>query len=81
VPEETANGCEIIAENGAVNKRSGVGTGFEIIGVLEANGRTSAIMQASGQDNLTWWQLEDRSWVRAVVVREQGTCSLLPNRN
>ena len=78
VPSAEVGTCDITADNGAVNKRSGPGTGFEIAGILENNLTRSAIAQSTGADNLAWWQLDDGSWVREDVVTEQGACRALP---
>jgi hypothetical protein len=70
--------CEITAAGGAVNKRSGPGTQFEIAGVLDSGATLAAQTQASGPDGLVWWQLADGTWVREDVVTEQGACRSLP---
>jgi hypothetical protein len=81
LPAEESSQCEIRAARGAVNKRGGPGTQFEIIGVLEDGAASNALQRSLSADGLTWWQLADRSWVREDVVSEQGACRALPVQN
>jgi hypothetical protein len=81
VSANAASGCEIVADSGAANQRSGPGTAFEIVGLLEPDLRAQVLAQAVGPDHLIWWQLEDESWVREDVVRESGACATLPLNN
>ena len=78
VPDVTPGTCDITASSGAVNKRSGPGTNFEIAGVMDDGETQPAIALSTGGDNLTWWQLRDGSWVREDVVSEAGACRGLP---
>lgn len=77
VPVQQSGACAIVAGGGAVNKRGGPGTQFEVAGVLDANATSPAIGQATGADGLVWWQLADGGWVREDVVSEQGSCRAL----
>ncbi len=70
--------CQITSAGGAVNKRSGAGVEFEIAGQLAFNTSTAAAGQTTGADGLTWWLLEDGTWVREDVVNAQGACAALP---
>ena len=79
VPVSVETGvCDITATSGAVNKRSGPGTNFDIAGILDDGANLPAITQATESDSLTWWQLSDGSWVREDVVSEAGACRALP---
>lgn len=79
VPNIESGTCDITADNGAVNKRSGPGTGFEIAGILDESATQSATAQRTGEDGLAWWQLDDGTWVREDVVSERGACRDLPS--
>ncbi len=70
--------CQITSTGGTVNKRSGAGVNFEIVGQLAFNASAVATGQASGSDGLTWWLLDDGGWVREDVVDAQGACEVLP---
>ena len=78
VPGAEPGVCEITADNGAANKRSGPGTTLEIAGILEDGMTQPAVAQATGADGFIWWQLDDGTWVREDVVSEQGACQSLP---
>ncbi|MCK6579258.1 MAG: hypothetical protein L6Q98_14275 [Anaerolineae bacterium] len=69
--------CEITSD-GSVNRRSGPGTSFEWAGTLSSDTVTRAVAQAVSDDNFTWWQLEDGTWVREDVVNARGDCQGLP---
>lgn len=76
--------CEITAAGGAVNKRRGPGTQFEIAGVLDSAATLPAQAQASGPDGLVWWQLADGTWVREEWSRNRApaaVCRLAVPRN
>jgi hypothetical protein len=79
VPTVEPGTCEILATGGAVNKRTGPGTGFEIGGVQEAGANQPALTQATDAEGLIWWQLDDGNWDREDVVEEQGNCRSLPS--
>ena len=70
--------CQITSAGGAANKRSGAGVDFAIAGQLAVNTSAVATGQAIGADGLTWWLLEDGTWVREDVVNVQGDCAALP---
>ena len=82
VPDLTASAtCKIVADAGPVNKRSGPGTGFAIAGILDQGASLAGTARTQGEDALTWWQLQDGTWVREDVVREIGACRALPVNN
>ena len=67
-----------VSSNKTVNKRSGPGTSFDNAGQLQSGTDAVVIGQAKGSDSLTWWQLEDETWVREDVVTEAGDCASSP---
>lgn len=77
VPSAVAGQCSVSASRN-VNKRSGPGTNFSSPGQLLAGEEVLVIGQTRGSDGQTWWQLEDRSWVREDVVNESGDCASVP---
>jgi hypothetical protein len=74
VPQEV---CTIISF-ADINKRSGPGVRFDLVGQAEFDERFEAISRATAPDGYIWWQLEDESWVRSDVVVETGNCDDLP---
>src|SRR5262249_38754531 len=77
IPNSTA-GDTHVSSSKTINKRSGPGTDFDSAGQLKANVETAVSGQAKGSDGLTWWQLDDGSWVREDVVAETGDCASIP---
>lgn len=69
--------CEI-SSSGPVNRRSGPGTSFAQAGQLTAGQILLADGRFTGADGLTWWRLEDGTWVREDVVNARGDCRNLP---
>lgn len=76
-PAEVIAPCTVTAINTA-NLRSGPGATHDHIGTLAIRDSADVIGQAAGADGFTWWQLEDESWLREDLVREDGECALMP---
>ncbi len=77
IPTSTTGEC-VVNSSKTVNKRSGPGTSFDNAGQLDSGTDGVVIGQAKGSDNLTWWQLDDETWVREDVVTEVGDCTGIP---
>lgn len=77
IPVSTTGECTVNSSK-AVNKRSGPGTNFDNAGQLQSGTDGVVIGQAKGADGLTWWQLDDETWVREDVVTEVGDCTSIP---
>jgi hypothetical protein len=77
IPVSTTGECTVNSSK-SVNKRSGPGTSFDNAGQLQAGSDGVVIGQAKGSDGLTWWQLDDETWVREDVVTEVGDCTSIP---
>ena len=67
-----------VTVNGDTNKRSGPGTTFETAGQLRADEMAEVIARTTGTDGMTWYQLDDESWMREDVVIERGLCETVP---
>jgi hypothetical protein len=74
IPVSTTGECTVNSSK-SVNKRSGPGTSFDNAGQLQSGTDGVVIGQAKGSDGLTWWQLDDETWVREDVVTEVGDCT------
>jgi len=77
IPTSTTGTCTVNSSKN-INKRGGPGTTFESAGQLQSGSDAVVIGQAKGADGLTWWQLDDQTWVREDVVTEVGDCSGIP---
>ena len=77
IPASTTGECTVNSSKN-INKRGGPGTSFDSAGQLKAGTDAVVIGQAKGSDGLTWWQLDDESWVREDVVTETGDCTSIP---
>jgi hypothetical protein len=75
-PAQTTGACTVTG-NGTVNRRSGAGTGFSVVGQLSGTQTANVIAQTTGTDGLLWYQTEDTSFVRSDVVTTSGDCSAL----
>jgi len=69
--------CTVSAADN-VNLRSGPGTNFGVADRLTPDQVLTVVGQTTGTDDLRWWQLESRVWVRSDVVAEQGRCNEVP---
>jgi hypothetical protein len=72
--------CEATA-TGDINKRSGPGTSFDKDGTLKGGKSKEVIAFADGDDNFTWYELKDESWVREDLITLSGPCDDLPEEN
>lgn len=70
-PEGTT--CAITAY-GNVNKRSGPGTDYEVVGTLQAGETVEVVNDTVGTDDFVWWQIVGDVWVRSDVVSAVGAC-------
>ncbi|MEO8610183.1 MAG: hypothetical protein ABI690_19975 [Chloroflexota bacterium] len=77
IPASTNGECTVNSTKN-INKRGGPGTSFDSAGQLKAGVDAVVIGQAKGSDGLTWWELDDESWVREDVVTETGDCTSIP---
>lgn len=77
IPASTTGECAVNSSKN-VNKRNGPGTSFDNAGQLDSGTDAVVIGQAKGSDGLTWWQLDDETWVREDVVTEVGDCTSIP---
>lgn len=70
--------CMASTTGGAVNQRSGPGTGYAVAGQLGAGQSQVVTGQYGGNDGLTWYQLDSGVWMREDVVTLSGDCGGLP---
>lgn len=70
--------CTLTAPDEVRNVRAGASTQFDIVQVLEANQSTTAVGQAIGELNLTWYQTDTGGWIRVDTIDSDGDCSALP---
>jgi WD40 repeat protein len=75
-PSQAAEACTI-STSGTINRRSGAGINFDVVGQLTSAQNMTAIGQETAADGFTWWQLSDGSFVRADLVSIAGDCSSL----
>lgn len=74
--EELVTAAEdcVITITQTTNLRAGPGLSYDRTGQLSAGDSAPAIAQAIGLDNVRWWQLAYRAWVRSDVVDSTGAC-------
>ena len=77
VPSFTPGLCEATAFN-TVNRRSGPGTGYSTPGKMNAGTINEVVGQAVGDDGMTWWKMDNDSWVRDDIVNVSGDCDDIP---
>lgn len=68
--------CEVTALDNA-SRRSGPGTQYSVESALRYGSTRTVIAQSTDASNWTWWQLEDKSWVREDLVSEGPGCELV----
>jgi hypothetical protein len=73
-PPPAPTGCIISPTTSAVNKRSGPGVNFGIVGRLFAGNTATAVSAAFDASGTKWWQLSDNTWVSGAFTSAQGTC-------
>lgn len=66
--------CTVTPISLTLNKRTGPGLNYPVVGQLRPNTSATAIARAYDQQGRPWWQLADSSWVSANYTRAQGTC-------
>lgn len=76
-PEVVVAPCSLTVIQTA-NLRTGPATTYDLVRTLNIGTDADAVGQAPGADGFTWWRLDDESWVREDLVREEGECSSLP---
>lgn len=69
-----AQTCTVYPAGVAVNKRSGPGLNYRILGQLLPNTTAGVINVAYDAQGRRWWQLTDYTWVSSVVTVAQGNC-------
>jgi hypothetical protein len=75
---ELSGTCSVVAEID-LNVRQGPGLAFESVGFMEVGAtRLATAYHFNTFEDLRWWQLDDRVWVREDVVAEVGGCNALP---
>lgn len=62
-----------VASDARPNLRSGPGTDFDIIGILEP-GERLAVLSQEQTGNAVWYRLAGERWVRSDIVTVQGEC-------
>ncbi len=60
-----------------VNIRSGPGTEFAVLEVMQAGGERTVVGSVVGTDGYVWWRLEGEAFVRSDVVDESPGCASL----
>ncbi|MEB2289449.1 MAG: hypothetical protein OZ934_15250, partial [Anaerolineae bacterium] len=71
--------CEIMMPSNT-RLREGPGTGYGVVGVINAGEARGAAAQCHGEDGYMWFLLEEGSWVRSDAVSYSSSCSQLPAR-
>ncbi|MBN2472403.1 MAG: DUF4962 domain-containing protein, partial [Anaerolineae bacterium] len=71
---ETETGVCTVSSAGNVNIRSGPGTNFDILEVMQAGSARAVVGSITGTDGYIWWQLENEAYVRSDVVSESAGC-------
>lgn len=74
-----ADVCSVVTAGNAVNRRSGPGTEYGVLGTFVV-GEAPVVVTGFAADTTgqQWWQLEDGSWVRGDVVIASGPCDNVP---
>jgi hypothetical protein len=67
-------GCTVRPASVAVNKRSGPGLFYSVVGQLQPNTSATVISVAYDVQGRRWWGLSDNTWVSSVVTIAQGSC-------
>jgi hypothetical protein len=65
-------------ESNTVNRRDGPGTNYNTPGTMASGSVLEVVGQAVGDDGMTWWKMEDNSWVRDDIVTVVGDCAGIP---
>jgi hypothetical protein len=66
--------CTVTPTSSSLNKRSGPGLNFPIVGQLGRNATATVINVAYDGQGRRWWLLSDNSWVSAAYTNAQGNC-------
>jgi uncharacterized protein YraI len=69
--------CTVIALNDS-NLRGGPGTAYALQGRLPEGESANPVGQATGTDDLLWWQLSETEWIRTDLVSIIGNCDDIP---
>jgi uncharacterized protein YraI len=78
-PEQIAEQsvCTVTALNDS-NLRGGPGTAYAVESRLPEGQSAIPVGQATGTDDLLWWQLSETEWIRTDLVSIVGNCANIP---
>lgn len=77
-PATMPDACTLTAPDAERNVRGGPSTEYPVVLVLQPNDSVTAVGQAIGELNLTWYQTDTGGWIREDTVNSEGDCSALP---
>jgi len=70
--------CKFSAVSAGANVRSRPDPEASIIAVMAYRESAEPVARAIGADNLPWWKLADKIWVRVDATVSAGNCNALP---
>lgn len=73
-PPPPTTGCTVTPNVNALNKRSGPGLNYQILGQLRRGEYASVSTVSYDTQGRRWWFLTDNSWVSAAYTIASGNC-------
>lgn len=73
-PPPPTTGCSVTPNVNALNKRSGPGVNYQILGQLRRGQFASVTNVAYDNSGQRWWFLSDNTWVSASYTIASGNC-------